>query len=235
MSYSEAKRTSHRRDNFGKGEPSGLFCTESANNATVGGGFIPTLVLGIPGTPPDAVIMGALLIQGVKTGPALFNEGGSIVYTFIFGLLLATLLMFPVGLWIGRHAYKSIASVPKTVLVPIIAFMCVIGSFSIHNNIGDSLMETLGGFGWLLNRYGFPPSPIVLGVILGPIAEQGFVQGWLIGNATGNIWGGFFGHGISQCIMAMALLSLFYPLLTKFFGRKKSAAAMKEAENDVNA
>jgi putative tricarboxylic transport membrane protein len=86
---------------FGKSAPEGIQATESANNATVGGGFIPTLVLGIPGTPPDAVILGALLIQGIRTGPTLFDRGGEIVYTFIYGLLLATVLMLPVGLLIG--------------------------------------------------------------------------------------------------------------------------------------
>ncbi len=76
VAYSEAKRTSPRRDNFGKGEPDGIVATESANNATVGGGFIPTLVLGIPGTPPDAIILGALLVQGIRTGPTLFTAAG---------------------------------------------------------------------------------------------------------------------------------------------------------------
>ncbi|OIQ50699.1 Tripartite tricarboxylate transporter TctA family protein [Pseudodesulfovibrio hydrargyri] len=216
ISYSEAKRSSPRSANFGKGEPSGIFCTEAANNATVGGGFIPTLVLGIPGTPPDAVIMGALLVQGVKTGPALFSDEGGIVYTFIFGLLLATLLMFPVGLLIGKYAYRSIATFSKSILVPVIAFMCVVGSFAINNNVGDSLiMVCLGGVGWILNRFGFPPSPIVLGIILGPIAEQGFVQSWLIGTAAGNIWGSFFGRPIAQIIIALIALVVFYPFLSK--------------------
>lgn len=216
VSYSEAKRTSPRAENFGKGEPSGIFCTEAANNATVGGGFIPTLVLGIPGTPPDAVIMGALLVQGVKTGPALFTDEGGIVYTFIYGLLLATLMMFPIGLLIGKYAYRSIASFSKSVLVPVIAFMCVIGSFAINNNVGDSLiMVCLGGAGWVLNRFGFPPSPIVLGIILGPIAEQGFVQSYLIGTASGNVWGGFFSRPIAQVIIGLICLVVFYPIVSK--------------------
>ena len=107
VSYSEARRTSKNQAEFGKGAPEGVQATESANNATVGGGFIPTLVLGIPGTPPDAVILGALLIQGVRTGPNLFTGEGSIVFTFIFGLILATILMLPTGLLIGRYAYRT--------------------------------------------------------------------------------------------------------------------------------
>ncbi|MEO6660802.1 MAG: tripartite tricarboxylate transporter permease, partial [Burkholderiaceae bacterium] len=118
VAYSEAKRVSRRREFFGKGEPAGVMASESANNATVGGGLIPTLVLGIPGTPPDAVILGALLVQGIRTGPSLFNEQSAIVYTFIWGLFIATLVMLPAGLVIGRYAFKSIVAITKATLVP---------------------------------------------------------------------------------------------------------------------
>lgn len=228
VSYSEARRASKNRENFGKGEPGGLMATESANNATVGGGFIPTLVLGIPGTPPDAVILGALLVQGVKTGPELFTGQGSIVFTFIFGLFIATILMLPVGLVIGRYAYKTIISVPKAMLVPTVAFMTVIGSFAIRNSVTDVvIMIVLGAIGWTIARFGFKASPIVLGLILGPIAEQGFVQAWTIGYATEDLFGTFFGRPISMAIIAATLLSLFYPLISA-----RIKAKMKRA-NDV--
>jgi len=226
VAYSEARRTSKNSKNFGKGEPEGVMATESANNATVGGGFIPTLVLGIPGTPPDAVILGALMIQGVKTGPSLFTEGGSIVYTFIYGLFLATLLMLPVGLVIGRYAYKAIITIPKAMLVPTVAFMTMIGTYAIRNSISDMIiMILLGVVGWILNRFGFSPSPIVLGLILGSIAEQGFVQAWTIGAATDELMLMFFGRPISLAIIAFILLSLFYPVIRsrwlKLTGRGK--------------
>ncbi len=216
VAYSEARRSSSRSEHFGHGEPEGVMATESANNATVGGGFIPTLVLGIPGTPPDAVILGALLIQGIRTGPSLFVEGASIVYTFIYGLFLATFLMLPVGLVIGRYAYKAIITIPKAMLVPTVAFMTVIGTYAIRNSISDIvIMILLGVVGWILNRYGFSPSPIVLGLILGSIAEQGFVQAWTIGAATGALPKMFFGRPISLVIIAFILISLFYPLIRK--------------------
>lgn len=225
VAYSEARRSSRQSDTFGHGAAEGVQATESANNATVGGGFIPTLVLGIPGTPPDAVILGALLIQGVRTGPTLFSQGGSVVYTFIYGLLLATLLMLPLGLLIGRYAYQSIITLPKAVLVPVIAFMCVIGSYAIRNNITDMLiMLALGVLGWVLARFGYSASPIVLGLILGPIAEQGFVQGYLIGNANGNVLGEFFGRPLALAIIALTLLSLLYPLLAKRLRLKTQGA-----------
>lgn len=222
VAYSEARRNARRGAAFGTGEPDGLLATESANNATVGGGFIPTLVLGIPGTPPDAVILGALLVQGIRTGPGLFTGQGDVVFTFIFGLMIATLLMLPVGLFIGRYAYRAILAVPKAMLVPTVAFLTVIGSFAVHNNPNDvTIMVALGGVAWVLARFGFQPSPIVLGIILGPIAEQGFVQAYLIGNAQGDVWGMFFARPISLVIIALALLTLIYP----FVAARRAVAA----------
>jgi putative tricarboxylic transport membrane protein len=217
VAYSEARRSSKRTEFFGTGEPEGIEASESANNATVGGGFIPTLVLGIPGTPPDAVILGALLVQGIRTGPNLFTEGeGSIVYTFIYGLFIATLLMLPTGLLIGRYAYRFIVTFPKALLVPTVAFMTIIGTYAIRNNMSDVvIMIALGTIGWVLDRYGFKPSPIVLGLILSRIAEQGFVQGWTIGVARGNVVAEFFIRPISMGIIAFIGVSLFYPMIAK--------------------
>ena len=214
VAYSEARRSAKNSEDYGTGEPGGVIATESANNATVGGGFIPTLVLGIPGTPPDAVILGALLVQGVRTGPTLFAEGANIVYTFIFGLLLATILMLPVGLLIGRFAYGAIVRAPKAALVPIVAFMTVIGSFAIRNSLSDvMIMIVLGVIGWIASRRGYSVSPIVLGLILGRIAEQGFVQSWTIGDALDDLWGQFFGRPLSIAIIAMTALTFISPFL----------------------
>lgn len=222
IAYSEARRSSKHPERFGTGEPDGVIATESSNNATVGGGFIPTLVLGIPGTPPDAIILGALLVQGIKIGPTLFNDQPEIVYTFIFGLLIATVLMLPVGLILGRYAYKSIVRIPKSLLVPTVAFLTILGSFAIHSNAHDmQMMFVLGVLAWILERYGFSPSPIVLGLVLGQIAEQGFVQSYLIGNAQNGIVSMFFGRPLSVAIIAFSLLTLFYPLLAGLLKRPR--------------
>ncbi len=171
-------------------------------------------MLGIPGTPPDAVILGALLVQGIQPGPAMFSGHSSIVYTFIYGLFIATILMLPIGLLIGRYAFKSIVTFPKAVLVPIVAFMTIIGTYAINNSISDVMvMIVLGIIGWVLERLGFQPSPIVLGLILGPIAEQGFVQGWMIGGATGDPLSIFFSGPLAIGIFVLILASLFYPLI----------------------
>lgn len=225
VSYSEARRISKEPESFGKGNPDGVIATEAANNATVGGGFIPTLVLGIPGTPPDAIILGALLVQGIKIGPTLFTTDADIVYTFIWGLLIATILMLPLGLLIGRYAYGSIIRVPKALLAPTVALMTVIGAFAIHSNVEDAqVMVVLGIVAWVLNRYGFQPSPIVLGLVLGSIAEQGFVQTWLIGNSTGQLPEMFFNRPISIGIICAALLTLLFPLWSGWKSNRRRMA-----------
>src|SRR3546814_12578726 len=107
-------------------------------------------------------------------------------------------------------------------MVPTVSFMTVIGSYAIRNSISDVvLMIILGVMGWVLGRFGFAASPIVLGLILGAIAEPRFVQGWTIGAAVGDLPGLFFGRPISPAIIALTLLSLLYPLLRgRLFGRR---------------
>jgi putative tricarboxylic transport membrane protein len=237
VSYTEARRASKTPENFGKGEPNGLIATESANNATVGGGFIPTLVLGIPGTPPDAIILGALLVQGVKIGPTLFSDQSGIVYTFIWGLLIATVLMLPMGFLIGRYAFRTVIGIPKALLTPTVALLIIIGSFAIHSNDQDAqTMVILGLLSWLFIKAGFSPSPIVLGLVLGQIAEQGFVQTYLIGNASGRITEMFFGRPISIGIMIAAVITLLYPIVAERRAKKRllsniSSKAIQDAHD----
>ena len=226
VAYSEARRSSKHPERYGTGEPNAIFATESANNATVGGGLVPTLVLGIPGTPPDAVILGALMVQGVRTGPGLFSTQSQIVYTFIYGLIIATVLMLPLGLVIGRYAFKFIVSIPKALLVPAVAFLTIIGSYSVNNNETDVLqMVGLGIVAWVMSRFGYTASPIVLGLILGTIAESGFVQGYLIGNARGAPVAEFFTRPIALGIIAIIAITLLYPALRKWRRPKEEANA----------
>lgn len=221
IAYSEARRSARNPEEYGKGAPGGIIASESANNGTVGGGFIPTLVLGIPGTPPDAIILGALLVHGIRIGPNLFTEHGDVVYTFIFGLMIATVIMLPIGLLLGRYAFRAFVAIPKTLLVPGILLMTVLGTYAIHSSYADVvIMMALGVVAWVLSRAGFAPAPIVLGVVLGAIAEQGFVQSWLIGSASDNLFGIYFARPISLVIIGLILLGLLYPLIMKRFKSK---------------
>lgn len=216
VAYSEARRTSRDKAQFGKGAVDGVIASESANSATVGGGFVPTLVLGIPGTPPDAIILGALMVQGVRVGPQLFSEQADTVYTFVFGLIIATVLMVPVGLFVGRLAFTAVSSISKAMLAPAIGVLIMIGAYAVEQNPTHVVMMiALGGFGWVALRHGFEPSPIVLGLILGPIAEQGFVQGYLIGNASGELLSTFFARPISVAIICFTLFTLAWPTVSE--------------------
>ena len=220
VAYSEARRAGGPSARFGKGEPDGVLATETANNATVGG------VPGMPRTkvgmkPPDAIILGALLVQGIRTGPTLFTEQAPIVYTFIWGLILATVIMLPVGLLIGRFAFRTILAIPKAVLVPSVAMLTVLGSFAVHNNPHEvQQMAVLGVLAWFAGQLGFTASPIVLGLILGSIAESGFVQGHLIGGARGNVLAEFFARPLSIGIIFFIVLGLLWPL----WSRRRAAA-----------
>lgn len=222
VSYTEARRASKTPEKFGTGAHEGIVATESANNATVGGGLVPTFVLGIPGTPPDAIILGALMIQGLKPGPSLFTDQPDVVYTFIWGLVIATLLMLPTGLIIGRYAFRSIIAVPKAFLIPGVAIMTMIGTYAVRNNVSDMIiMVVLGIIGWILSRFGFSQSSIVLGLILGRIAEEGFVQTWIIGTAKGSPLGELLTRPISLGIISFIVLSFAYPAIIQYIKTKK--------------
>ncbi|MGY9014065.1 MAG: tripartite tricarboxylate transporter permease [Rhodospirillales bacterium] len=225
VSYAEATRAAKPEDDFGNGDPGGIIASETANNATVGSGLIPTFVLGIPGTPPDAVILGAMLVHGVQIGPKLFTEHSDVVYTFLSGMMFATILMLPIGLFAGRYIYTAVVKMPKPFLVPMIALMMVIGAFAIQNNYHDIIiMLALGILAWTLGRFGFPAAPIILGILLGPIAEQGFSQALMIGNAKGDVIGMFFGRTVSLVLIGCIVAAIVLPTLLKHFTPKKYRA-----------
>ena len=166
-------------------------------------------------------------------GPRCSRSRRPIVYTFIWGLILATLIMLPVGLLIGRFAFRSIVAIPKAVLVPAVALLTVLGSFAVHNNLHEvQQMVVLGVLAWVLARFGFTASPIVLGLILGSIAERGFVQGHLIGGARGNVMGEFFGRPISLAIIVFIALGLLWPWWAARRARIEGPA-MREGSTDL--
>ena len=228
VAYAEASRTAKKSDRFGDGDPGGIIASESANNATVGSGLIPTFVLGIPGTPPDAVILGAMMVHGVQIGPKLFTEHNDIVLTFLSGMTIATVLMLPVGLFLGRFIYSAVIKMPKSYLVPMVALMLVIGSFAIQNNYHDIvIMLVLGIVAWVISRFGFPAPPIVLGLLLGPIAEQGFAQALMIGRAKDSVLEIFFARPISVALIGCILAAIILPPLL----RRSSLNRLRMKEN----
>ena len=212
VSYNEARRTSKHPEKYGTGIVDGVVATETANNAVVGGGMIPLVTLGIPGAPPDAIIYGVLLLQGLRPGPELFTARADITYTFMLALGLAAIVMVPVGIYGGRLLTRFVSSLPARYLVPGIGILTIIGSYAIRNNYTDVILMLLFGVvGFGLRFLGFQAPPIVLGLILGPIMEGGLVQAYLMGQAYSSPWIALFVSPLSWVLIAMSVFSFLWP------------------------
>jgi putative tricarboxylic transport membrane protein len=232
VAYNEAKRASRNPERFGKGAVEGLVASESSNNVTVAGSMVPLLTLGIPGAPPDAVILGVMLMHGLRPGLDLFTVSGSLTYGFIISMGLAALYMIPVGLLGGRLIYRVIVKTPHYLLVPSIALVTILGTYALRNSLSDVvIMLLLGTSGFVLKELGVDSAPIVLGLILGSIAEMGFVQTLLRGTALEHPWLMLFQNRLSQIIIVLMVLSFASPYLSAGVRRlKKPMEEQREEE-----
>ncbi|MBZ4688642.1 MAG: C4-dicarboxylate transporter permease [Clostridiales bacterium] len=221
VSYNEAVRWSKEPEKFGTGVVEGVAASESSNNAEVGGSLVPLLTLGIPGAPPAAVLMGALMLQGMRPGPDLFVQHGDITYTFLISLVIANIVMFVLGFYGAKYVARLI-NLPASFLAPMIAFMTIIGSYSIRNNMLDVfIMVGMGLLGYILRKLDFHPGPIVLGMILGPIAEKGLVQSMMLARSQGSILEVFFTRPISIVLIILCLISAFWPMISEWNKKRR--------------
>lgn len=231
VAYNEAKRASRHPETFGKGEVDGVVAAEAANNGTVGGGFIPTLTLGVPGTPPDAIILGVLLLHGLRPGAELFETSGDLVYTFIIALAVSALMMAPVGLIAGRGLQRGVVALPVRYLAPGIALLSIVGAYAIRSSVTDVLiMLVLGVAAYFLSRVGVGAAPIVLGLVLGPIAETGLVQGLLTSTGAAQPWLTFFTRPVSLVLIAMTVVALLWPVYQARASRSRGVPAQGGAD-----
>lgn len=210
VSYAEAKRSSPHRDQFGDGEPDGVIAAETANNAVTGGALVPTLALGIPGDPITAVMLGALIIQGITPGPRLFVENGDLMIFIFAALLVVNLALLVLGRLMGPIFAWAIRA-PEPVLLAIILVLLTIGTFSINSTPFDLfVMFSAGVAGFLMRCAGFPLAPVVIGFVLGPMIEQSLRQGLII--ARGDVWY-FVQQPIAAGLFAASILFLAWSLL----------------------
>lgn len=222
LAYNEAKRASKHPEEYGKGSLEGLVASESSNNVTVAGSMVPLLTLGIPGAPPDALILGAMLMHGLRPGAELFSVSGVLTYGFILSMGLSAIVMLPIGLLGGRLIYETVVRVPPYFLVPTIATMAILGSFALRNSLTDvMIMLVLGIVGYVLKELGFHPAPIALGLILGPIAETGFVQATLMGSSYTYPFLKLFESPLSQILIALSVLAIVWPAFTGWRQRRR--------------
>lgn len=212
FAYNEAKRFAKDKSRFGKGDIAGVAAPESANNAVVGGALIPTIALGIPGSSSTAILLGALMVQGILPGPNLLTDYGDVTYTLIWAVIFANVGLLVVGLMFTK-ASVMVTRVPDGFVACAIITLCIVGAYAINNSLFDvGLMLMFGLFGYWLSKAGVAPAPMVIGLILGPVMENGFHQSMLIGNDDYRI---FLESPIAVVLLSIALLSVLQA--TPFF------------------
>jgi len=184
VSYGTAKNTSKHPERFGKGEITAVLSTEVANNACVGGAMIPLLNLGIPGSPPAAMLLGALMLHGVTPGPMLTFEHPTFIMEVAAILLLASISMWVVGMLMAKQVVK-VLRIPVQLFMPIIGILCIIGSYSLGMNIWNLyLMLPVGIISYFLIEMGYPIAPLVIGVILGPMADENLRRALMVSQGS---------------------------------------------------
>lgn len=216
--YSEAKRNSRHPEAFGNGAIEGLAATESANNAVTGGALIPLLTLGIPGDVVTAVILGALMIQGMTPGPLLFQEQGALVYSIFISLLLANVFMLVLGMASVR-VFSKVVSIPGGILMPLVTTLCVVGGYALNNSNFDlGVMAVFGILGWIMTKASIPLAPLLLAMILSGIIETNFRRALSISD---NDYTVFLTRPVCAVFLCISLFILFNLLRKEW---KKAAA-----------
>lgn len=187
LSYSEARRKSPRRENFGKGELEGVAASEAGNNGVAGATLIPLLALGVPGDVITAIIIGAFMIHGLQPGPLMFVLNADIIYGLFIGLIISSIILFFVGS-VAIRAFRFVADIPRGVLFPCVLVLCVYGCFAVNNNVFDvGVMFAMGALGFLMLRFDIPAAPFLIAFILGPLLEDNFRQSMLMSGSSASI------------------------------------------------
>jgi putative tricarboxylic transport membrane protein len=219
VSYGVEKQVSKTPEKFGTGCWEGLAASETAINGSTGGAMIPLLTLGIPGSGATAVMMGAFLLHGVQPGPLLFTRTPESVYTIFVGMLFCNLIMILTGLFTARF-FSELMRVRENILGAFIITFCLIGAFALRNDMADVwFMALFGILGFFMRRYGLPIPPLILGIILGPLAENYFLTSMI---GEGNDPTIFFRRPVSACLILIALGLLIMPIIRRIW--EKGAA-----------
>ncbi|WP_353861686.1 tripartite tricarboxylate transporter permease [Azospirillum formosense] len=209
IAYSVEKQASGKGDRFGTGVEEGLAAPEAAKNATTGTAMIPLLTLGIPGSAATAIMLAAMLIHGLNPGPLLFTSNASLVYTIFASMLIANLLMIVAAMGVAR-VFSTLMRVPPAILGAFIIVLSVVGAYGVRNNLFDVYVCLAFGIaGYVMKRTGFPPAPLVVGVILGPLCERYFLTS--LANYDGNM-AVFVSRPISGTILALAAAFLVWSM-----------------------
>ncbi len=217
--YGIQKRFSKRSQEYGTGSAEGVVAAEAANNAAVGGAFVPMLSLGIPGDPQTAILIGALMINGLAPGPMLFATRPDLISTIYLGNVLSVIVFTIIGL-AGARFFAHLIRVPRHYLLPAIMLFCIIGSFAIRNTVFDIwVLLACGLLGYMLQKIGIMPAPVILGFVLGPILEDNFRRALIMSNGE---WITFFTRPISLALILINLLILIGPYVLGWLRKLRS-------------
>ena len=224
VAYDQTRNFSPEREKFGTGHSEGIIAAESANNAMVGPSLVPLLTLSIPGSPTAAVLLGGLIIHGIFPGPNIFRDYPEVVWPFINSMLIGQILMCVFGLMIAGLA-ANVARVPRAVMAAVVLALAVFGSYSVQLSMDDVFVMLVLGTGmYFLERYGYSAAPLVLGLILGPIAEGNFVEGAMIAAAQNGVLPYFFTGTLNMVLIAIVLGSIVYSVWLELKNRTQGRA-----------
>jgi len=222
MSYGVARRFSSNGDKFGTGQVEGVVAPETAAHAAGTSALLPMLTLGVPGSPTAAVLLGGLLIWGLQPGPLLFVEQKD----FVWGLIASMYLGNIAGLIVVLTCvplFAAILRIPFSVIAPIIIVICAIGSYTVHNSLFDVWMMVVFGIaGYGFKKLSYPLAPLVLAIVLGDRAEASFRQAMLVSQGDMSV---FFSNALVGSLTGLALLLLFWPLLSWLILRVRASAS----------
>ena len=189
-------------EKFGTGHVEGVVESTSANNAAVGGAWIPALVFAIPGDSITAIVIGVLYMKGMNPGPTVFLQNPQFIYAVFIIFLLANLLMLPLG-WAAIKGASHLLRAPRKLLLPVILLFCVVGSFAITNSpYGIVVMLVFGLVGWLMEENGIPVAPLALGIVLGELLEQSFMTSMIKADGSFSV---FFTRPIAGVLGVLTL------------------------------
>jgi putative tricarboxylic transport membrane protein len=220
VAYAEAKRASKHPEEFGKGAIEGIIASETANNASVGGALVPLLSLGIPGDTVTAMLIGGLMIHGLQPGPLLFQTNADVVYSIFMSLFVANIMMLFL-MFGGIKFFIKAMEVPKHILLPLLSVLCILGTYATNNRMFDVwTMFVFGLVGYFFQKNRFPQTPMILGLILGPIVETNLRRGLMHSGALP-----FFTRPISLAFLILAVIFAVSSLRKGIKGEKASAAA----------
>jgi putative tricarboxylic transport membrane protein len=212
IGYNETRRWSKYKHEFGKGSIEGVAGPEAANNAAVGGSMVPTLALGIPGSATTAIILAALIVQGVRPGPHLFNEQPTLLYAVFASMLAANVFYLVMGLGMAK-LFARISLIPPAILWPSVFILSIIGAYGPNQSLGDVFIMLVAGIvGFLFRRTGFSPAPLIMGLVLGAMVEETLKQSLII---FGDDVSGFLGRPIALAIFAVTMAGLLWPVLAR--------------------